>query len=146
MADSEGAGTVFSCELQVRWADSDRLGHINNVRYVEYMQEARILFFVHEMAIEGERPHAMVVRKMDVEFLRPATDSSGPLTVEISVLHLGTSSYTMRHVIKDRHGEPCATGDAVLVAFDPSAEKSRPLSDAERAMLSRNLESVAATI
>ncbi|MFD4368112.1 acyl-CoA thioesterase [Rhodococcus sp. NPDC058521] len=136
---------VFSCEVQVRWGDSDRLGHINNVRYVEYMQEARILFFAHEMEIEGERPHAMVVRKMDVEFLRPATDSSGPLTVEMSVLHLGNSSYTMRHVIKDRGGEAVATGDAVLVAFDPRTEKSRLLSDAERSMLQRNLVPAATT-
>ncbi|NLE81785.1 MAG: acyl-CoA thioesterase [Rhodococcus sp.] len=130
---------IFSCEIQVRWADSDRLGHVNNVRYVEYMQEARILFFTHEMEIEGERPHAMVVRKMDIEYLRPATDSSGPLSVEVSVLHLGRSSYTMRHVVKDRNGEVCASGDAILVAFDPQSEKSRPLSDAERAMLTRNL-------
>ncbi|NKU37232.1 acyl-CoA thioesterase, partial [Rhodococcus hoagii] len=29
---------VYSCDVQVRWGDSDRLGHVNNARVVEYMQ------------------------------------------------------------------------------------------------------------
>ena len=35
---------VFRCTLQVRWADFDQFGHVNNVKYIEYAQEARILF------------------------------------------------------------------------------------------------------
>ena len=35
---------AFTYEIQVRWGDSDRLGHVNNTRFMEYMQEARIAF------------------------------------------------------------------------------------------------------
>jgi len=31
---------VYRCPL--RWADLDLLGHVNNVRYVDYLQEARV--------------------------------------------------------------------------------------------------------
>ena len=41
---ADQGGKEFACELEVRWADSDRLGHVNNTKFVEYMQEARIKF------------------------------------------------------------------------------------------------------
>jgi len=31
---------VYECPM--RWADMDMLGHVNNVTYVDYLQEARI--------------------------------------------------------------------------------------------------------
>ena len=79
---------------------------------------------------------------MDVEFLRPVTDASGPLQIDVSVLHVGTSSYTIRHVVTNRDGVRCATGDALLVAFDVRTESSRPLSEAERNGLERYLAPV----
>ncbi|MBC2587070.1 MULTISPECIES: thioesterase family protein [Rhodococcus] len=136
---TEPGQKTFTCTLEVRWADSDRLGHVNNTKFVEYMQEARIKFLQSGPFARG----AVVVRKMDVEFLRPLKDDSGPITVAISVLHVGNSSYTLRHVITDVQGNPCGSGDAVLVGFDPRTETSRPLSAEERAVLE---EYVAATV
>ncbi|QNG18341.1 acyl-CoA thioesterase [Rhodococcus triatomae] len=137
---------MYEAQVQVRWGDSDRLGHVNNTRFIEYMQEARIQFFTHAFSgAEGdERPRASVVRKMDVEFLVPVTDDSGPLTVEVSVLHVGTSSYTLRHVVKSRDGVTCGFGDAVLVAFDRRTETSRPLGANERAVLESHLDTAVA--
>lgn len=129
----------YSCELQVRWGDSDRLGHVNNARVVEYMQEARSLFLRAGAASVGAAPRALVVRKMDAEFLRPITDASGPVRVDVSVVSLGTSSFTVRHVVRDAAGNVCATGDAVMVGFDVHAERARPLAEAEREVLTRYL-------
>src|SRR5574340_789867 len=112
------AGKVFTCEIPVRWGDSDRLGHVNNTKFVEYMQEARIQFMNVGSLMPDGGPRAVVLRRMDLEFLRPITDDSGPLTAEITVLHIGNSSYTLRHVLKDVRGTTCGTGDGVLVGFD----------------------------
>lgn len=130
---------IYSCDVQIRWGDSDRLGHVNNARVIEYMQEARALFLKEEVRAAGGHAEAVVVRKMDAEFLRPITDASGPVRVEVSVVHLGTSSFTLRHVVKDVDGTVCAAGDALLVAFDVQSETSRPLSDVERDVLGRHL-------
>ncbi|KJF21757.1 4-hydroxybenzoyl-CoA thioesterase [Rhodococcus sp. ACPA4] len=126
---------VFTCEVQVRWGDSDRLGHVNNTRYAEYMQEARIQFLTSKLAAHGGRPGYVVVRKMSIEFLKPVTDRSGPLNVEIFTTHVGTSSFTVRHVVRDNTGAECASGDALMVGFDTVSEKSRPLADSERLVL-----------
>jgi acyl-CoA thioester hydrolase len=135
VTEPSAAGLPYRCSLEVRWADSDRLGHVNNTKVVEYMQEARIKFLQSSMSARG----AIAVRKMDVEFLRPIKDASGPLDVEITVLKVGNTSYTLRHTIFDRDGVMCAHGDAVLVGFDPATDKSRQLSDREREVLGRHM-------
>ncbi|MGN5239634.1 MULTISPECIES: thioesterase family protein [unclassified Rhodococcus (in: high G+C Gram-positive bacteria)] len=124
----------YRAQIEVRWADSDRLGHVNNTKVVEYMQEGRIKFLQ-----SGElRRGAIAVRKMDVEFLRPIKDESGPLTIEIIALHVGNTSYTLRHTVLDRNGGVCARGDAVLVGFDQATERPRPITDGEREVLARH--------
>ena len=37
---SRGVRHVYECPM--RWADMDLLGHVNNVIYVDYLQEARV--------------------------------------------------------------------------------------------------------
>ncbi|MGU3436012.1 acyl-CoA thioesterase [Actinomycetes bacterium M1A6_2h] len=123
------SGATFTAHLQVRWADSDRLGHVNNVRYVEYAQEARVQF----LSRLGDR-RAVVVRKLEVDYLHPVTDESGPLEVDVWVDRVGTTSCRLRHVVKNRDGRVCAEVVAVMVGFESETESSRPWSDAERAL------------
>ncbi|MFI6432054.1 acyl-CoA thioesterase [Rhodococcus oryzae] len=127
---------VFTCEVQVRWGDSDRLGHVNNTLFLEYAQEARVKFFRERVFPAGVRPSAMVVRKVEIEFLKPITDESGPVTVEVSVLAVGNSSFGVRHLFRDVHGITCGVADAVMVRFDVKTETSVPLTELERSVLS----------
>lgn len=123
------SGAKFTAHLQVRWADSDRLGHVNNVRYVEYAQEARVQF----LSRLGHRA-AVVVRRLEVDYLHPVTDDAGPLEVDVWVTRVGTTSCHIRHVLKNRDGRVCAEVVAVMVGFDAETESSRPWSGAERAL------------
>lgn len=132
-AEADITAEPFRCSLEVRWADSDRLGHVNNTKVVEYMQEARVKFLREHFDERG----AIVVRKMDVEFLLPIKDESGPIDVELTVLHVGTTSFSLRHTIRDRNGVACAFGDAVLVGFDPVTDTAQPLTAQHRDVLDR---------
>ncbi|MFC7450834.1 acyl-CoA thioesterase [Rhodococcus daqingensis] len=127
---------TFTCEVEVRWGDSDRLGHVNNTLFLEYTQEARVKFFRDRVFPAGVRPSAMVVRKMEIEFLKPITDASGPVTVEVSILAVGNTSFGIRQVIRDVHGATCGVADAVMVRFDAKTESSVPLTELERSVLS----------
>jgi acyl-CoA thioester hydrolase len=135
---------TYTCEVEVRWGDSDRLGHVNNVLYAEYAQEARIKFFRDCIIAAGAPPTPMVVRRMEFDYLRPVTDATAPLTVEVSVLRVGTSSLTIRNVMRNRHGEVCVTADCVLVGFDLETEKSVPLTELNRELLTRYVPAVVA--
>ncbi|MFC4603254.1 acyl-CoA thioesterase [Rhodococcus kronopolitis] len=134
----------YTCEIQVRWGDSDRLGHVNNVLFLEYAQEARIKFFRDCIVAAGVPAAAMVVRKMEIEYLRPVTDESAPLTAEVYILRIGNSSFEIRNVMRDRHGNTCAVADGVLVGFDAETGTSVPLTEAARAALAEYAVTVTA--
>ena len=38
------SGAPLRVQVPMRWGDMDAYGHVNNVKYIEYAQEARILF------------------------------------------------------------------------------------------------------
>jgi acyl-CoA thioester hydrolase len=137
--------TTFEYPLQVRWSDSDRLGHVNNTRFVEYLQEARVHFFEKCMVgCTGDRG-ATVVRKLTVDFLRPLFDGSGPLAIEVSISRIGTTSFGVRHLVRDAEGALCADAEAVMVMFDLSSQSPRAISVAERAAFTEYLRDVPVT-
>lgn len=125
---------VFEYTLQVRWSDSDRLGHVNNTRFTEYLQEARVQF-IDECFGDGSTRGATVVRKLTVDFLRPILDDSGPLLIEVSVSRVGRSSFGVVHRVLDATGASCAEAEAVMVAFDLESQTARSLTERERSGL-----------
>lgn len=127
---------TFTASVQVRWGDSDRYGHVNNTLFAEYMQEARVQWLT-DVLVSGRVTDggASVVRKMTIDFLRPVTDQASPLQVEVSVLQVGSSSFTVRHVVSDAAGSVYAIGDAVMVAFNTAAQAPRKLGDQEANVL-----------
>lgn len=60
----------------MRWADIDQLGHVNNVRYVDYADEARLA-----MVDAGEIPAGQHVTGCEVRFILPLMLSSHPVRV-----------------------------------------------------------------
>ncbi len=125
--------TEFTCAVEVRWADLDQLGHVNNVKYFEYAMEARVQFY--KATLNGDSERAVVVRSTGAEYLKPVVD--GPLRVTVSVTHIGNTSYRLRHRMIDTEGDLCVVVDAVIVGFDMATQKSRPLADSERAALAQ---------
>lgn len=110
----------FRCTLQVRWADFDQFGHVNNVKYIEYAQEARILFVRSRFSPFGLGNLPQVVRRTEIDHLRPVLRDSTSVDVEIEVEHVGTTSYQIRQTILDAAGEVCCLLRVVMVAYDTS--------------------------
>ena len=111
---------TFRCTLQVRWADFDQFGHVNNVKYIEYAQEARILFVRSRFGPFGLGNLPQVVRRVEIDHLRPVLRDPKSVDVEIEVEHVGTTSYQIRQTIFDAAGEICCALRVVMVAYDAS--------------------------
>ena len=96
--------------LRVRWSDLDSYGHANNVRYYDYIQEARIAFMVASVKWPSEHNAGdvwMVVRQ-DVEYRRSMDFRNEPYEVGTVVAHLGNRSVTLAAEIRDpRPDHPC---------------------------------------
>jgi acyl-CoA thioester hydrolase len=130
---------VYRCH--VRFSDVDVYGHVNNVKYFEYFQEARIAFVMSfdEPLFDRsqESTTRQVVARIDVDYKRPILFRPEPYAVESWVTRIGTSSYDLASRIVGGDGDDTVYAEAEvrLVAFDLCAQRSRPLSDAERACL-----------
>lgn len=112
--------------FDIAWGDMDALGHVNNARYFDYFQEARI-DWLRELDIKMTGKTGPVVIHVACTFLKPVVY---PATVTIrSNLHsLGNSSMIMDH---DLYQEEVlmAQGVSKIVWVDYTQNKSVPLPD-----------------
>jgi acyl-CoA thioester hydrolase len=92
---------VYLCPL--RWADLDSLGHVNNVVYVDYLQEARVdMLRVHAPATGSEAlAEGVVVVRHEVDFLAPLVFRDEPVRIESWVSEVRAASFTIGYEILD---------------------------------------------
>ncbi|GAB2748764.1 acyl-CoA thioesterase [Nocardioides pakistanensis] len=129
---------VYQC--RVRFSDVDVYGHVNNVKYFEYFQEARLAFFMGLGRGEDEdHGFAVVVARVDVDYKRPILFRSEPYPIESWISRVGNSSFVISAEIKD--GDTVLSrADATLVTFDVKTQRARPMGEAERERLLAVLE------
>ncbi|KTD34340.1 Thiesterase [Legionella moravica] len=118
--------TVHQKTFNIAWGDMDALGHVNNARYFDYFQEARIEW-LRELNIKMTEQTGPVVIHVACTFLKPVIY---PATVSIiSKIHsLGNSSMIMDHDLYQ--GDVLmAQGVSKIVWVDYLKNKSIPLPD-----------------
>ncbi len=126
-------------DCRVRFSDVDVFGHVNNVKYFEYYQEARLAFLASLGRRIDEPGEGLVVARLDVDYRRPLLFRPEPYVVETWVSRIGTSSFGLASEIVDAD-EVYSRASAVMVAFDPRAQRSRPLTAEERTRLEAVLD------
>ena len=135
---------IYRCPL--RWADMDSLGHVNNVTYVDYLQEARVdMLRVHAPASGGEQlAEGVVVVRHEVEFAAPLVFRAEPVRIESWVTQIRAASFTMAYEILDElpGGERRVYTRArtLLTPYVFADERPRRIRDEERAVLTGFLE------
>lgn len=142
--------SVHTYDCHVRFSDVDVYGHVNNVKYFEYYQEARIELIRALAPDDGARTlfeanstERQVVARIDVDYRRPILFRPEPYLVETWVTRIGTSSYDLACRIVDGPGDQgtvYSNAEVRLVAFDLATQRSRPLGPHERQGLERVLD------
>ncbi|MBB3277442.1 MULTISPECIES: thioesterase family protein [unclassified Pseudoxanthomonas] len=117
--------------ISVRWRDMDSMGHVNNAKYVSYLEEARVRWILDIPGVSMTDRIAPVVAANNINYRRPLTWPNDIL-VELYVDRLGTSSVTIGHRIVDQNGVLYCDGNVVVVWMDTHTGKSAPLPDAVR--------------
>ena len=123
----------------------DLLGHINNVAYVDYLQESRVdMLRTHAPATGGEQlAEGTVVVRHEVEFAAPLVFRFEPVRIESWVTKIRAASFTMAYEILDETEEGrrvYARARTVLTPYVFTEERPRRLHDQEREVLEGFLE------
>jgi acyl-CoA thioester hydrolase len=129
--------TVLITQVHRRFSDLDPLGHVNNVVFLDYLQEARIRAFLQINYTEFFEISQVMVHQ-SIDFRRPIMYSTEPLTIETWVSSVGNTSYRMQYRMLSETGELAAEAESVMVCFDK--DKAVPIPDTLRSALQSILE------
>jgi acyl-CoA thioester hydrolase len=125
---------VFQCPL--RWSDMDSYGHVNNVQYLQLLEEARVaMLFVEPksadvLTLDGQ----LVVVRHEIDYLAPLVYRPEPIAIETWVTRMGGASFTVAYEVKD-NDHVYARARTVLAAIDKESGRARRMSADERAWI-----------
>ncbi|MER1996418.1 MAG: thioesterase family protein [Arthrobacter sp.] len=135
--------------IQLRFGDEDSNGHVNNVRYVQFLEEARVrlsllpLADTHGGDAEPETFRSItreagstLVGRQEIEYLTPLVYSPDPVWIEIWVSALGRSSFSYGFRLTDEGSTTVyAVAEAVMVMVGRESGRTVSLSERQRQVL-----------
>jgi acyl-CoA thioester hydrolase len=119
--------------VHVRFSDVDVYGHVNNVKYFEYFQEARIQLMVAQGRELGEGFH-LVVAQTDVDYKRPILFRPEPYDCRTWISRIGSTSVVFESVVRDGD-EVLARARVVGVCMDNRTGRPTPVPDELRSFV-----------
>ena len=124
-----GQPPAHRVDIQVRFGDTDALGHLNNSSFAAYAEVARLEFLTRF----GKSVRSLILASIYIDFRRQVKFGER-VHVETSVERIGTSSVTLAQTIFAAD-ERAADVRSVVVYFDYANAKSRALTEEMRESL-----------
>ncbi|MGQ3892490.1 acyl-CoA thioesterase [Legionella sp. CNM-4043-24] len=81
--------------FDIAWGDMDALGHVNNARYLDYFQEARINWLANVGIVMTEEIGPVVIH-VACTYLKPVVYPA-TLTIKSWCSAIGNSSFSIEH-------------------------------------------------
>jgi len=129
--------TVVRLMMQRRISDLDGQGHVNNVNYSQFIQEARVNL-KNVLLKERAASFSQVVAKMEISYKVSLLHGSELVPIDAWVSRIGNSSYDISYVLYDEQGRVSLEAKSTMVAT--AAGASCPIADDVRALLEEAME------
>jgi len=116
----------FFQPIAVRYGDLDPQGHVNNARFVTYLEQARVAYIRHLGLWDGRSylEIGFIIAHLEIDYRAPIL-LGHPVQVGVRVSRLGEKSLTMDYRIQDpKTDRVYADATTVLVGFDYHAGRS----------------------
>jgi acyl-CoA thioester hydrolase len=125
----------FRCAvpIQIRFRDTDAMGHVNNAVYLTYLEVARTAYWERVFAIPSYNEVDFIVARVEIDFRRPLFIQD-QATVWIRVNEIGEKSFRFAYEVVTADGV-AASAETIQVMFDYQASRSKPMADRQRGMI-----------
>lgn len=122
-----------SVDVQVRFTDVDRLGHVTNNIYLTFYDTGKMVYVRDVVGSwvweDGAAVLAFVGASMRLDFYKPIFYTS-QIKVETRIAKIGNKSLLFAHrIINKENGDIMSTGEAVMVCYSPKLNVSIPVPD-----------------
>lgn len=130
---------TFRCPM--RWSDMDAYGHVNNVVFLTYLEEARVDMLFALGSEHGVKALAegVLVAHHEIDYKSPLVYHPRGVDIEMWVGVIKGASFEIRYEVRDET-TVFARAASVLVTYDLAAARPRRVSDEERSFLEKYLE------
>jgi acyl-CoA thioester hydrolase len=122
----------------------DAFGHVNNVVFLRYLEEARIDFMFRLAPGDGSPSFSggSVVARHEIDYKLPLVHRHEPVTVESWVTKINAASLTIAYEVKDDEGATpvYVRASTVVVPYDLAAGRPRRITEEERSFLMKYLD------
>ena len=127
----------------MRWSDMDAYGHVNNVVYLTYLEEARVdmLFSLGSEMGSKALSEGVLVAHHEIDYTRPLVYHPRGVDIEMWVGNIKGASFEIRYEVRDET-TVFARAASVLVPYDLQESRPRRVSPAERSFLEQYLPPV----
>jgi acyl-CoA thioester hydrolase len=126
-AESPAGDFLYEHRLEVRFADTDAFGHVNNAAYMSYFEAARAGYYARVtgspfMTGAHGRKHTFVIAEARIAYRSPVLFGE-PLLVGVRFAWASRSSFGLEYRIRAEKsavgdGRVVADGDTLQVMFD----------------------------
>ena len=118
----------FHIPIEVRYGDLDPQWHVNNARYLSYLEQARVAYLIHLGLWDGLDFNrlGLIVADIHMAYLAPML-LFRKYRLDQRVARIGNKSLIFEYqVVDEESGEPMATAEAVMVAYDYDSTAASP--------------------
>ena len=131
----------FTRTMDVRFADMDSMGHVNNAVYLTYFEAARMAYWMHVTGRTDLKDMDMILARAEVDFRSPLV---APESIEVGVgcASIGRTSFVLEQDMHERKtGRLVAEARKVLVHYDYNTLRAIPIGeDLRRKILAQDPE------
>ena len=108
---------ISPAKIQVRFADLDVMGHVNNAVYLSYFETARVHYFKEILGSDWDwQKDGILLVRNEIDYLAPILLHDSPY-VYIQIEHIGSKSFTLNYEVKVK-SKVVTTGKSVMVCFN----------------------------
>ncbi len=129
----------FYHSIEVRYGDLDPQGHLNNAKYLTYMEQARIAYVRHLGLWQGVSflDIGVILAEAHVTFKAPILWGQ-PIQVGVRTQRLGNKSFDVLYTLEDSQtGNEHASGSTVQVAYDYHRAQTIPIPETWREIITQ---------
>jgi acyl-CoA thioester hydrolase len=129
----------FFQPIQIRYNDIDAQGHVNNAKYVTYIEYARFGYIMELGLWDGKSfmDLGLIVADCHISYLAPIKLNQR-IRVGTRVSRIGNKSLVFSYQIEEEEtAKVMAIAETVMVSYDYQGEKTTPVSDVWRKKISK---------
>ena len=125
---------VLRVPVHRRFSDLDPLGHVNNVVFHDYLQEARVAL-IGDLSLVSGAGLGQVLVSQDISYIKPLMHGREPVMIDVWITRIGGSSYGIAYVIRDENDVIVAKATSVVACVDESSGRPIRIPERVRAIL-----------